>query len=402
MRSWRKQKFFIKLADSFDVACAQETHGSCELAKHLHDLLSRTHRIFWSFHGQRGVGGICIIVKNSFASHFQGMILEELCPGRCANLRCVGDQGNAQFTFLHLDPGLHLDRKVALLENIRDSVSCREGFRTFIAGDFNFEAAGEGNMNMFTGEEIARHAALVNSWDLLFPEFVELFQGSYTRVGASAAGRIVSRIDRIDCNLDSFEIGDLDISAGVWGNIGKTHGRLSDHVPVHASVSSKRAPLGIPTIPAWVAKHPFFPRACERLQAQLGPLPGNSHEALSCVKAVMRSAASMVRNVAKIRGARTAEERIHWAITAVRAARRSCHGQLHEALGAHPAIAQFFDAERGAILDLNGVLASVRSDVELYVEQQLRLMRLLKLMSMRKPGKLAHSTLGLDGGRQLA
>jgi len=141
----------MKLADSFDVVCAQETHGSRELAKHLQDLLSGTHHIFWSFHGQRGVGGICIIVKNSFASHFQGMILEELCPGRCANLRCVGDQGNAQFTFLHLDPGLHLERKVALLENIRDSVSCREGFRTFIAGDFNFEAAGEGNMNMFTG-----------------------------------------------------------------------------------------------------------------------------------------------------------------------------------------------------------------------------------------------------------
>ena len=129
------------------------------------------------------------------------------------------------------------------------------------------------------------------------------------------------------------------------GSVLKTAWNLSDHIPVSDRLRLRKYCTTIPPIPLWVARHPFFPKAAERSPSDYGDLPEAPMDAVIIAKDILRKAARAVRNVCKLRGAQTADERVHWILAALRGAQFLLLDRVLEAAQAYPAIAPHFYVE---------------------------------------------------------
>ena len=216
-------------------------------------------------------------------------------------------------------------------------------------------------------------------WPGIVGHLTELFQPSCTRSAKSTTpAATASRIDRIYSSLRPSMLNDLIVTVQVVGSLHLLD-RLSDHALVEASLSSfsvaTSSPECIhPRIPRWVSSHPFYPVAVQMSMAAhredislLGPW-----EALSAVKQCLRMAVKEVRRVAELTGAKTAGERIHWSILALRAIRDGSVIKLRRACRAFPGICvdgHLFGLEFHVNLIENQLLVDVGLDTKSQLEE---------------------------------
>eukprot|EP00972_Heterocapsa_arctica_P111680 16427482-Heterocapsa_arctica.AAC.1 len=127
-------------------------------------------------------------------------------------------------------------------------------------------------------------------------------------------------------------------------------GKPSDHVPVYARLQKRRVPDSRPPrIPGWVTGHPMFPKYVEEIEGRIGGVKSDPFEAIDDYKSIFRIAASKVKRIAILRGARTTNEKLYWSLLALRTAAGAPNRRLREAMEAHPPLRSWIDADAGRV-----------------------------------------------------
>jgi len=266
-------------------------------------------------------GGACIIVKNEFSKLFKQSSFTSLLQGRCIKLVLSGDCGGICFIGLHFWLGANAgcDEKIGLLRRLQFAIPNPHKLVTIIAGDFNFESLGEKTFNASTGSySPASNIGVAKYWHNNFGSFTDLFQDQFTLAQGNAGGFIYSRIDRIYSNHALWQLADFDVVVYLAGKV-ETDTELSDHVPVVACLREKVFKKSAPPIPVWVATHPHFRTACSHLLELQPATTVDPIDAVLAVKHLFRNAAALVVDHVRQVGAKTATEKLHWAIALCRA-----------------------------------------------------------------------------------
>jgi hypothetical protein len=156
-------------------------------------------------------------------------------------------------------------------------------------------------------------------------DLTELAQDSYTRRGLEGAHfKVLSRIDRCLCDLDTLSLLDSNIKAGVEWPLASGHDP-SDHVPIFVAFQAPPIWPPQPSIPLWIAR---LPRFATEVQLALDDMPADhsswhsAHRGIEMAKDAMYTAASELRDASARLGASTIADKLYWSTMALRAHRR--------------------------------------------------------------------------------
>jgi endonuclease/exonuclease/phosphatase family metal-dependent hydrolase len=336
-----KMRRFLNLL-SYDIVCAQETHGTvadlttlaAEGPSHLH---------WGSFHAKASTGGVSISIRSSFLDQFHSISEHVLSVGRCIALSLVGEASSLMVICLHLEPAATVAVKLALLRSIADLAGGFAG-RALFAGDFNFLHSDECRLHV--DAEIAYDTSdqgkLAERFEELFCDWTELHQPLPTRRQVTR-GRIVSfsRLDRLYTNLPPQEVLDRQPYSATLGTAHHP-GNVSDHIPVCSRFGAGLCgPARIRAVPRWVTGHPSFAKNVSEILL-IQRLDCRGLAAVSRLQEVLHEAARDVINAGMQFGSDCTYEKLHWAVAALRAARSGNQRLLELACKNYSFIAQWF------------------------------------------------------------
>jgi hypothetical protein len=323
LRANRKIGLLGKLMDKVDVIAIQETHGDAGDSAALGRIFPNWRFLESTSTGSVG-GGTLFAIRRVFASQFTLIEHSTLVPGR-VHAVVLGAASGQQLIFvnLHISPSLgHSDTK-ALFVRISNFI-CRYSplAAVFIMGDFNFLEVDDARYHASTGKFTRDSNTLPLMFQNTFPEFTELAQPDFTRAGAARdiGLEVFSRIDRVYCNIPPSQLLDCVLAAGVWATATSIF-KISDHRPVVVTIRPKNLWGNRPTvIPKWIACHARFAGEANAvlIDNPLGTHPG---ENLAHLKEVLHMAAINVKRFVRDKPAETLDEKLHWAISFVRAIR---------------------------------------------------------------------------------
>jgi hypothetical protein len=157
--------------------------------------------------------------------------------------------------------------------------------------------------------------------EMIGKHLAELAQESYTRRGLEDGHfKVLSRIDRCLCNLDTLSLLDCNVKSGVEWPLASGHDP-SDHVPIFVAFQAPLHRPPQPTVPVWIARLPLY---TVTVQAKLNDMPAASSifHKIDLAKDAMLSAACELRETSARLGATTVAEKLYWATMALRAHRR--------------------------------------------------------------------------------
>ena len=342
-----------KLMSKVDVIAVQETHGDAGDSAAL-------SRIFpgWCFEESSSVGtvggGTLFAIRKTFKERFTLVTHTTIVPGRVHALALVEGSGQqVVFVNLHISPSLSHPEVKHLFKSIASYVhnhSARSA--VFIMGDFNYLETDESRYHVSTGNFSRDSNTLPSMFNDAFPDFTELAQPDFTRAGSlrDAGLEVFSRIDRIYCSIPPSQLLDCDLAAGVWASTTASF-KISDHRPVLVSISPKVRRGGRPPrIPEWIAKHELFAGEvfATLFDNPFGTHPGNN---LLHLKEILHMAAIKVKGIVQEKPADTLDEKLHWAISLVRATREADVPSMQKAVDRC--------IELAAALDIPGQILSI-------------------------------------------
>jgi endonuclease/exonuclease/phosphatase family metal-dependent hydrolase len=341
-RQRAKWRTVVELAKLFLIVVLQETHGSEHDLNSLRNVLPR-HLIVGSFTASGRGGGLVFILDSALADLFRVQDIGQLAvvhvvPGRVALLRLPAttqlqalDVMNIHFELEMAtgDVGFYAAR-IGLANAVLRAIAPRHIVHTILAGDWNSTASDEPRLNPIEGSFYPGRCAIAKHLEAGLVGFTELYQPHYTRRGMS--GGVItnlSRIDRIYSNGPTCELLDRHPVVATYGIVTNTLSP-SDHIPI--TVKFFPAPAGPPvhsSIPAWVAKHKFFPSAVAQLWRTACHVPGGPMARLAVAKEVLHAAATITKAKAGEIGFESTPERLHWALSAFRGIRAGAAGLPH-------------------------------------------------------------------------
>ena len=263
-------------------------------------------------------GGVMIAVKKSYSELFTQMQSFSLIPGRMVAATLNSNHINVAFICVHIFTNPNdLSQKIQMLRILLRFVRTLTDHITFIFGDFNFITDACDRTHLATGVAAGRVCSLAKYWLDEFEQFDELYQRSHTRFpGRLGAGGSSARIDRIYCNapLEAFAL--WSIQTATMGHLPNSY--LSDHLAVVSKVGYKNDNYSRCKIPDFVTKESHFVQLLEKLI--------DEHEFSECcwarvseMKDIMYCAYNQYRESATSKESSPVQERIFWALQALRA-----------------------------------------------------------------------------------
>jgi hypothetical protein len=338
----------------YDIMLVQEAHCGEFKETFTESRIDHSHACFWSSDPHTAsTGGVGIIINRRLLAMFgEQPVWEELVRGRIAALRLRGASGGLDIFTVHLEPALPTSGYITQLSLLRAAIKPYAEAHSFLAGDWNFDLDEEDRFDPEAGHFCGRRGEVATWWDRHFGEFLEWYQGDFTRSGSTRTlNKSLSRLDRIYSNLAPADALDWKVSAAIVGALETSAEKLSDHLPVHGRMSKMRRSSQSHPIPAWVVQHSCWH---DKLQARYKEWAAAQTETdvwtkLRDIKALFRKAEKDVINVTKNRGAKTTDEKFYWALRALRGIKNYNPGMLEEAVKAFPGLCEFvdcFDLER--------------------------------------------------------
>ena len=215
----RKTNYCQKLCLEYVIVGIQEAHCGNNMHRNFDYLLSKDCRTWWSkCPGDRNLGGIGLILKHSFLRRFKTAEwnIYETClafQGRIAKLMLRGAEGSLDIYVVHLDHSSDPTCRLEQLRNLKNDFSCKVTVHTILIGDWNFDLEVTDRIDTTTGEHCGRVGSEAQLWSDQFKDFVEWYQGDFSRTGGSLSSR--SRLDRIFSNMESSSYLELDWCASV-------------------------------------------------------------------------------------------------------------------------------------------------------------------------------------------
>ena len=196
----------------------------------------------------------------------------EVSPGRCHGIRAKVGSGDVCFINIHIDPKLSRTEKRQLLTSIRQATPPPAQAQSFLLGDFNFSAPGEGIQ--YANGEIRQMAVdgLARFFEVQFPDMIEVEQISPShRITIESNGirsvNALTRIDRIFTNSYTADMCDYHPHTGTIWNVCDLQAP-SDHCPVFLCLRLS-SPNSDPNVPSWISKHRWFPAALHHIIADV-------------------------------------------------------------------------------------------------------------------------------------
>ena len=299
-----------------DVICIQETHeGDDTDLGDIRVIWGHEYFIF-SSSVSNSTGGVLIMIRRSLISRAQSYEKVVIVAGRILAIEVRFEKRVTCYINIHLhsDDGTN-NGKINMLKLLKNYIDARKGYFIYIIGDFNFVEDLGSRMNISDGEVCGRVCPVSKFWQDEFDGFDELYQPDLTRFPYSSDGT-ASRIDRIYANMDIEAHGLLNIRVSICDFFPDF--LLSDHLPLISAISVKDICHHSSAIPHFVFKSSDFREIlennCSRFQfsdccwAKIREYKQLAHDSFGDFK-----------NLCFERGAKTPEERIFWALRALRA-----------------------------------------------------------------------------------
>eukprot|EP00972_Heterocapsa_arctica_P075408 11123715-Heterocapsa_arctica.AAC.2 len=260
---------------------------------------------------------------------------------------------------VHVVPNMSLGEKKALLRRLHAALPEGDHAFSFLAGDWNFPAAGELRTNLLTGMPVMSPNPIGDFFGEIFAEWAEIEQDRPTRrqmehdndLGPRIIG--CSRIDRIYSNLPTLELLDRKASAVTMSSFDNLRWP-SDHVPVIATLAAVRdAPPRRLQLPRWIAKHDDFPMILNSVLDEVGVmLIAEPFERLEVITACYHEAASRLKM--RNQEATTDGEVLHLLVAAARCWRVGALPRISTMRRRCNLLSEIFDCE-GRLLDEEGL-----------------------------------------------
>ena len=184
---------------------------------------------------------------------------------------------------------------------------------SLLLGDFNFSARGEARMSRDDARRLACNNRACDMFDRRLGHLAGLYRPEYThRTLAHSEFISFARLDRIYVSLPTAVLLDFcPLTDVLWGATDPD--RPSDHVPVFTRLRKRRILADRPPrIPSWMASHPMLPQYVAEIKGRVGVVRDDPFESIDDYKVLFRLAATMVKRISVIRGARTTNEKLHW------------------------------------------------------------------------------------------
>jgi len=332
-----------------DVLCLQEVHGIDEDTNTL-DKTFGGFLHFASYCENAASGGVVTSVSRRFAAKFEEVDLQVVLEGRVTILWCRrGGSRPIAVANVHLVPNLSTRRKKAVMRELAGTLTRQTV--SWMAGDWNFPAAGELRTNLVTGMPVAAPNSLGEYFEEVFAGWAEVEQDRPTRRQMGDEQRVVgcSRIDRVYTNLPPLELLDRRATAATV----RAYDDLkwpSDHLPVIAMLSP--APTSAPRrplLPRWVVRHPEYKLMLAATLVEVGAFAaGDPFERLEEITACFHEAARRLK--ARRAEASTDGEVLHLLIAAARCWRVGARARIITMRRRCQLMCEVFDSE-DALLD---------------------------------------------------
>ncbi len=293
-----KQAFLTQLLGSRDFTGVAETHGT--RGKLVTALKRPGISPFWS-HGTASVGGIGLLVKDTFLEKFNpgkqsGWV--ELIPGRLGRLRLEGPLGSLDIYVTYMHTGSNnSDRqdRAHIARVLLQNMASKAERLSLVMGDFNFVTHKSDCMSKHNAEDSGLHDINEATFfeDTLWTPcgFQEIWQPHFTHI----SGLAYSRLDRIYSNRYLSDQLDRNYCCYVI----KVPRGLSAH---HAIAFSRQIPREAGPKAATIAdstiRHPDFCRRVnvEYLQLQVNDqLPDTAFRRLLLVKKAIHVAQKSIQ-----------------------------------------------------------------------------------------------------------
>ena len=354
-RYTNKFELCCNVFEDCDVFGVQETHddGRADLL-HLRNGM-QNHAVFGSYISS-AKGGVCIGIKRSFAERFSGIERFEIHKGRVLTITLYTELYRFTFVNIHLQ-GDDNDScsKLTILKSIHRFCKERPGEYIWLFGDWNFVLESSDRQDINTGICVGKKCEVAEFWDEHFADFSEIYQQSHTRYPKFGTHSGTSaRLDRIYFNapLEADDL--LEIRCSIVG--GWSDNNPSDHLPIVATTTYKTSECSVPKIPQSVVESQLFAKLVNEILDQK-VLTECCWGRLLEIKDVFFEAWGRYKDVSCSRCAGTSEERIFWALRALKAS--DCHDrhELFKSLDACPQLVCGGDASCG---NPDGVLSSAQ------------------------------------------
>ena len=265
-----------RLMNGYDVILIQEAHGSHEAVRNLGTKYP-SWEWFGSFGDSEAAGGLLFGISKKVVKQVGRARFKEVVGGRIAALSLGHGTSSLNIFNVHIEPqdkgNISVVEFRKMLADIKTSIDSLSG-SSFLLGDWNFVDSEEGRLNLTSGQVEHQETWREREFNKVLHPLAELVQPDYTRrkVQESNGTKIpvqLARIDRSFTNLNTIDVLDMNITAGVIGKA-TVYSPLSDHIPHYISISAPSlTPMASSKIPQWIAAHPLFQSILARYTKEL-------------------------------------------------------------------------------------------------------------------------------------
>ena len=230
-RQAAKQNHATTLLMEHDFCCISEAHSNEGKTTSYRKAMG--HSAWWS-HGSNAVGGVGILVRDSFLARFKEVQEEdwlEIIPGRVARIRLSGAEGQLDIYSVYMETGASVIAKRCRqkgAQTIANHMAPRSQRLSLITGDFNFVTHPSDRVSLtsgqWSGSEDAKEAEYWNTelWDP--SRCSELRQSKFTH----CSGLARSRLDRAYSNHHVYD----QLDRNYWCHTLPHNPNLSAHCPI--------------------------------------------------------------------------------------------------------------------------------------------------------------------------
>ena len=312
-----KLKYLDEMLKKADVLIVEETHDDGDVDTiYIEQLYGKDWQFFRSTLSTAS-GGIMIMIRKTYAKHFQEVISETIEDGRVIAIQCIHEEISMIIIGVHLHATSNTNQgKIEILKKIRRWLYNFETDIVYILGDFNFVEKVEDRQSTTHGHIKGNICMVAKYWEEHFGNYVEHHQSNHTRYPSKFdVGNTSARLDRIYSN-HTFEIEKLfDITTSTFGIFPDIF--TSDHLGVGTKVKVKTHYKECTSIPHEIATSDLFKHYVEK-RIEKHKFPTCIWARLEDIKDIFRLAAMDVKQNWELRGAKTSKEQIYWALKLLR------------------------------------------------------------------------------------
>jgi len=256
-----------------------------------------------------------------------------------------GESGNLAVTNVHIKPSDGNEFKKSFFREIASAQPALDSSHNLICGDFNLCCYDEGVFNFASSTYSYHTRPLAQAWNNIFAQYSDISSDQFTHCTRSASGQAIdaSRIDRVYTSLPPPILHDVGLTCCTLYPATAPN-PTSDHVPFSVTFSHDvHPPPGPRPVPARISNHPAFAGAVDEPLTNWGYNDEMElAERREAIHAVFSGVAEELKSKTIVGDSSSCDERLAWAISAMRSWHNIIESKLTRALEAFKDLRKFF------------------------------------------------------------